>query len=381
MRDITYEQLQAALKEQEETNPCLKNLIPYFEKKRNKKGAPLRELGRLISNVEDEDEATEEIELNDGVEDEGPGKQERRMTLLENRRLSIAKIKCEQVVAAVVERAIHNLSVVVQAPVDVEHDGELRNVFVEALRSSYASLIEMGELESRSFIAYSLTRSLDYVGDAVSRGSALNDWEALQVASNSFLKYSETALHGFFSIKHQIKNRTLFRLDREYFIVHMRTCEALAFIKGHEMAREALKKYCRDAAADDFSAAELQVLEECNAQIKLAQAALDEIDPVEVQQIKSHYACQILLNKSAHFLQTLTAQGLMTPGEASNVLEEIESCIQGVVECQKDVHDGQYSTSKKSSIMQRFGGMSFGFGSTKAKEVDVALSEDPSTHI
>ena len=66
-------------------------------------------------------------------------------------------------------------------------------------------------------------------------------------------------------------------------------------------------------------------------------------------------------------------------------MEEIEGCIQGVVECQKDVHDGQYSTSKKSSIMQRFKRMSdirmsFGLGSTKAEEVDEAL-EDPSTNI
>lgn len=373
MRDITYEQLQAVLKEQDK-NPCLKNLIPYLKKKRTKSDDP-----------EAEAEQTEEIELNDAVEDVRASEKERRLALLKKRAISIAKIKCEQGVAAVVERAIHNQAVVEQ-PVDVEHAGELRNVFVKALRSSYASLIEMGELESRSFIAYSLNRSLDYVGDAVSRGSALNDWEALQVASNSFLKYSETALHGFFSIKHQIKNRTLYRLDREYFLVHMRTCEALAFIKGHEMAKKAFKKYCHDAATDSNSAAELQVLEECNSQIKLAQAALEEIDPVEVQQIKSHYACQILLNKSAHFLQTLVAQGLMNPGEAGHVLDEIEGCIQGVVECQKNVHDGQYSASKKSSIMNSFKRMSntrmsFGFGSTKAEEVDEALAEDPSTHI
>ena len=379
MRDITYEQLQAVLKEQEKNpRPCLKNLIPYLKKKRTETGAPA--MMKEVDDPEAEDEANEEIELNDAVEDEGSGKKERRLTMLKNRRMSIAKIKCEQGVAAVVERAIHNQSLVEQ-PVDVEHAGELRNVFVKALRSSYASLIEMGELESRRFIAYSLNRGLDYVGDAVSRGSALNDWEALQVASNSFLKYSETALHGFFSIKHQIKNRTLYRHDRGYFIVHMRTCEALAFIKGHEMAREALKKYCRDAATDSISEAELIVLAECNAQIKLAQAALEEIDPVEVKQIKSHYACQILLNKSAHFLQTLTAQGLMTPGEAQHVLEEIESCIRGVAECQEEVHDGQYTASRKSSIMQRFRGMSFGYGSTKAEQVDEALAEDPSTHI
>jgi hypothetical protein len=99
----------------------------------------------------------------------------------------------------------------------------------------------------------------------------------------------------------------------------MRTCKVLAFIKAHELAKGGLKKFCSNASTDEYSAAEIVVLRECDVQIQLAEDALNEIDKEQVQQVKSHYACQILLNKAAHFLQTLTAQGLMTQGEAGGI--------------------------------------------------------------
>eukprot|EP00985_Skeletonema_marinoi_P020018 scaffold11699_cov139-Skeletonema_marinoi.AAC.7 len=328
LQEISYEQLKAAVEEHKVNTPAhdylrpnLKNVIPYLKK---------------IS-------ADEKASLVEAVEEVKKNEVKRRYDLLRNRAKSIAKIKTEG------NPWMYGVMISTH-----ESARELRIVVVEALRSAYARIIDQGELESRSFIAYSLNRSLDYAGDSVSRGFPLNDWDCLQVASNSFLKYTETALHGFLGIKHQIKHRTFFRLDRGYFLIHMRTCKVLAFIKAHELAKGGLKKFCSNASTDEYSAAEIVVLRECDIQIQLAEDALNEIDKEQVQQVKSHYACQILLNKAAHFLQTLTAQGLMTQGEAGGILEEIEDHVQGVVECQKEVHEGEYTPSEKISFMRKF---------------------------
>lgn len=338
LQEISYEQLKAAVEEHKENTPAhdyvrpnLKNVIPYLKK------VSADEKASLV-------EAVEEVKKNEV-------KRRRR-----NRAESIAKIKTGQDEATKMQKVVLDFKRRQSLDVrcDDKHARELRIVVVEALRSAYARLIDHGELESRSFIAYSLNRSLDYAGDSVSRGFPLNDWEALQVASNSFLKYTETALHGFLGIKHQIKHRTFFWLDRGYFLIHMRTCKVLAFIKAHELAKGVLKKFCSNASTDEYTAAEIVVLQECDGQIQLAEDALNEIDKEQVQQVKSHYACQILLNKAAHFLQTLTAQGLMTQGEAGEILEEIEDHVQVVAECQKEVHEGEYTSSEKISLMRIF---------------------------
>ena len=44
----------------------------------------------------------------------------------------------------------------------------------------------------------------------------------------------------------------------------------------------------------------------------------------------------------------------MTQGEAGKILEEIEDHVQGVAECQKEVHEGEYTPSEKISFMRKF---------------------------
>mmetsp|Transcript_13630 Transcript_13630/g.21257 ORF Transcript_13630/g.21257 Transcript_13630/m.21257 type:complete len:437 (-) Transcript_13630:605-1915(-) len=207
LQEISYEQLKAAVEEHKVNTPAhdylrpnLKNVIPYLKK---------------IS-------ADEKASLVEAVEEVKKNEVKRRYDLLRNRAKSIAKIKTGQDAATKMQKVVldFNRRQSLDVRCDDKHARELRIVVVEALRSAYARLIDQGELESRSFIAYSLNRSLDYAGDSVSRGFPLNDWDCLQVASNSFLKYTETALHGFLGIKHQIKHRTFFRLDRGYFLIH-----------------------------------------------------------------------------------------------------------------------------------------------------------------
>ena len=61
--------------------------------------------------------------------------------------------------------------------------------------------------------------------------------------------------------------------------------------------------------------------------------ALAKFDEEETQQIKSHYACHIILSTAAAYYERLSRQGLMSEREAGEVLEEIESSTRHVDEC------------------------------------------------
>lgn len=155
--------------------PNLKNLLPYLKNK---------------------DDDAFEID-NSAVEELRKHETKRRTDLLRNRCNSLAKInKTEHALKKVVFDYKKKMSMPDDATVQ-----ELRNIFINTLRTSYNSLIDSGELEARSFIAYSLLKSLDIDGDLVARGHSLNDYVALQVASSGFLKHSEAILHQILQLK------------------------------------------------------------------------------------------------------------------------------------------------------------------------------------
>ncbi len=96
---------------------------------------------------------------------------------------------------------------------------------------------------------------------------------------------------------------------------------------------------------------------------RMARVASRDLHAEGVHQPPSKYPADCSLILSSHeeeeqdvddFLQTLTAQGLMTQGEAGEILEEIEDHVQVVAECQKEVHEGEYTSSEKISLMRIF---------------------------
>lgn len=151
----------------------------------------------------------------------------------------------------------------------------------------------------------------------------------------------------------------------------MKVNSLLCFIRAHDIAKSKFSTYCAEVQADKKSKsgpnsiAQQAVIEEVDAQIKLADDALKELDQDDVTQITSHYACQVLLNKSAFFFQTLAKQGLMTEKEASEFMDEIEDDVIDTSECQKAKHDGELTDSVKRGIMLQ---LSKSFGLKEGEE-------------
>jgi hypothetical protein len=229
---------------------------------------------------------------------------------------------------------------------------EERFIFINALRAAYHYLIEKGEVESRGFLPYSLFRSIDYAQDKAARGQPLADWEALCVASDSFASHATMIL---LRVNRMFKSKAISLTDFYKEVEHSQMLflvqEILAFIKAHEIAEKVFKDISQGDGKDELSRAENVVLQESLNQVLRAEQALSEFDENKVQQIKSHYACHIILNKAAAFYEKLSLQGLMTEREAGEFLEEVESSIRHLNECQVPVHNGELSERHKMERM------------------------------
>lgn len=109
----------------------------------------------------------------------------------------------------------------------------------------------------------------------------------------------------------------------------------------------------QDFATEVLTVAEETVLDESNAQIKLAEASLEKLDRSDIHVVVSHFACHILLNKSVHFVEQLAKQNLIPETEASAMLVELDEYIEHLLECEKISHEDVMSPSQQSSILQQ----------------------------
>ena len=104
-------------------------------------------------------------------------------------------------------------------------------------------LIEHGQIESRGFIIHTLGLSLEFAEDAASRGLPLNDWNALEVASDSWARPAESMvshLLRFFNRLKRKKYRVDFDLD--FLVINFKVRQILSFIHAHQLARNIFKK-------------------------------------------------------------------------------------------------------------------------------------------
>jgi len=212
-------------------------------------------------------------------------------------------------------------------------------VFMKLLRASYHRLIEHGELDSHGLIAQSLFNALDTAEDGASKGHPLNDWTALLPTTEHFARPLQSMLRGFFNLKQRLKRRELrIFLDLEFFDVHVKVRQILAFKRAHAWSRKIFKEEFSKAGKDELTGAEKIVLDECDLQVGMANNALQELPPEDVAVVESLYVCQILLNKSAHYTKKLQRRGLMTEREAGEICEEIEDLICNVLQCRQIHH-------------------------------------------
>lgn len=205
---------------------------------------------------------------------------------------------------------------------------------------------------SRGFLPYSLFKSLDYTQDKAARGQVLSDWEALVTVSNSIASNVKMFLI-LLKRAHRLRSISIdeFRAEVEHFGTLFLVQEVLAFIKAHNIAEAAFRDLSMGEGNEDFTRGEKIVLRESAGQVRLAEDALKEFDEKEVQQIKSHYACNIILSSAAAYYERLSEQGLISEREAGEFLEEIETEILHTKECLDDSHAGELSEHHKQAMM------------------------------
>ena len=78
---------------------------------------------------------------------------------------------------------------------------------------------ELGELESRGFIAHSLFDCLAVEEDRATRGQSLNDWEALQVVSENWARPAEYLRNRGFELKRRLMGQEMVEGGMELFLV------------------------------------------------------------------------------------------------------------------------------------------------------------------
>lgn len=226
------------------------------------------------------------------------------------------------------------LSLFISSELSVDDDiKEKRIAFIKILRTVYLRLVDRGELDARGFLVYSLCRSTDSAEVAAMQGDSLDDWNLLRKASDSWVRSTETMVRRIIDLKRLIKDFNK-GFHKEFFQIQ----QALAFTYAHELARKSFKREFIQAEQVTLTEAEKVVLFESEQQQKLAEEDLRKYDVANVNMVRSHYACQILLNRAAYCYKDQLGHGLITEMEAGTLLEEIEGLIKRLLECREPIH-------------------------------------------
>eukprot|EP01082_Thalassiosira_pseudonana_P012006 g10446.t1 g10446 contig4:1896035-1898632(+) len=206
-----------------------------------------------------------------------------------------------------------------RTPLDKAAALEERQIFIDLLRREYHHQLDVGELDSRGFIPFSLLQSLQVADDAAARGLPLQDWDATQTLGRITRK-GDKLLHAY-------RVGGLFNRsggDEDFHAIRIQVLQALSFITAHLRAGETFKAEFASVDSQSLTLAEKVVLDESKDQISRADAAINAFDAEDVNAIKSQYVCQVLLYKSAHYFEKLSKNGLMTEREAGNYLNRYD---------------------------------------------------------
>jgi len=252
------------------------------------------------------------------------------------------------------------------------------------LRRCYHDQISNGELDKSSDLQYSLFQGLEFCEESAAKGQPLNDWNATKVASatnvvvcNRFfilalikmklvLSRWKQAFKEIWKRKKKCccevsasdekskstflqrlsANRELFLLDKLSFSVR----QSLAFQNAHRYAQ---RVFVEEFASYPLTPAEEKVIEESKEQVMLAEADLDKIDAHDVQLIKGHLMCLILLNKAVKYVAKLSRQCLIPEKDAIGMLDLLQGYRERMMLCRRLFHQGIMDMSQQSEFLRR----------------------------
>lgn len=228
-------------------------------------------------------------------------------------------------------------------------------------------------------LQYSLFQGLEFCEEAASRGQPLNDWNATKVASATNVVISNRVCtviliqmklvlsrwkQGFkemWSCKKKCccgtcekntfrqqlsSNYELFVLSKVSFAVR----QSLAFCNAH---RQAQKEFVEEFTSCPLKPADEQVIEESNAQIMLAEADLKGIDTDDVNLIKGHLVCRILLNNAIKYVVSLSRQRLIPEKDANEMVELLTGYSERILLCRRLYHEGILELVEQSRNLSR----------------------------
>ena len=232
-------------------------------------------------------------------------------------------------------------------------------------------------------LQYSLLQGLEFCEESAAKGQPLNDWNATKVASATNVVICTRSFHiGMIQIKFALsrwkqalkelftcktksccvgvanngdKNMVTQQLSTNYDLfllskVSFSVRQSLAFQHAH---RHAQKVFVEEFASNPLTPADEKVLDESRAQVQLAVADLEEIDTFDVNLIKGHLICRILINKAVEYVVTLSWQGLIPEKDANEMLELLNGYRDQMTLCRRLHHQGIIDLPKQSKFLRR----------------------------
>jgi len=231
----------------------------------------------------------------------------------------------------------------------------LRLNYIEILRSCYYHQIENGSLEEYGDLTYSLFQGLDFCEH---RGQPLNDWEATRMASDTRVVLANRIFVMTLRRLKQLwrRERKCCRgfdfLDPVNFRIRFLVRQNLAFVRAHRHAQQIFQdRFLR--VYGKLSSAEAQIIQESQAQIRKAEADVNDIDQEDVLSVKGHLLSLILLNNSIQYVERLSRQKLIPEAQASELLEVLDGLVEDTWVCEQLAHSGRLSTSTQIIRLQQ----------------------------
>ena len=222
---------------------------------------------------------------------------------------------------------------------------EKRVAFYKILRNAYHRQVDRGEMDARGFLVYSLCRSTDFAEDAASRGLPMDDWNSLQKLSDSWVRSADTMMRRMVDMRRLIRD-----MNKDFYRERFRIEQIFAFTYAHESARKSFTREFIKTGEAGLTDAEQVVMYESEQQVKFAEEALSKFDVTNVNMVRSHYACRILLNRAAYCYSKQLDHNLITEREAGTLLEEVEGHINDLLECRHKDHSDVESNRSKTDV-------------------------------
>ena len=219
---------------------------------------------------------------------------------------------------------------------------DMRLLFISLLSASYSLQVSNGELESKHPVSFALESSVAQAETEAKSGKPLNDFSYLSDYTNYWIKAAsflrKRSRFLLFLGKSLGKRASLFLSisDESIFVEQI-----ISFLLAHRHAEDIFQlKF--GSLHDDLSESGQTVITESRKQVDLAKDALNsKLDPSTVRLASSHKFCKIIIRRMINAIDELNSNGLVKTSEASQMLDDAQNLMFGVVQCHLDSHEGE----------------------------------------